>query len=262
MKNLSSIKVALLGCLLVSSPLAVEEAAAAAVKFLCGSDNADEFPYDGEGWDEPWQVRWPKEYEKYLMVETTAEKPLTGTSRRLEVRPLVEEGSPSRPISFHMDRKVDAAALDTLKPYTVAFKLRVDASEQIDQTGLSVAGQPEDGDWGPSDSVWDVRIQKGYWYVVGQTDKGDVGEDGKKALRFERLPLRVEPETTYSFLVHVDPAGGTYRVQISDGTDEVESPELRSANPKAMAKVQFRGEVDEGNPFVFSLAGLEISHVP
>lgn len=260
MTNLSGVIGALLLGLLASSPLAAEEAAAA-VKFLAGSDNSDEFPWDGEGWGESWQVRWPQEYEKHLTVETTAENPLPGTSRRLEIHPLVEEGETFAGTSFHIDRALDAAALDTLKPYTVAFKLRVDAAEQIDQTGLSVAGHPEDSDWGPVDSIWDVRIQKGYWYVVGQTDKEEVGEDGKKVLRFERLPLRVEPETAYSFLVHVDPTVGTYRVQISDGMDDVESPELRSPNPKAMAKVQFRGEAGEGNPFVFSLAGLEISSV-
>lgn len=258
MKN--SLIAALLPAFLLLSPLAAEEAAAA-VKFLAGSNNSDDFPGDGEGWGESWQVRWPREYEKYLVVETTAEKPLPGTSRRLEVRPLVEEGSPSRKISFHMDRMLDTAALDTLKPYTVAFKLRVDSAEP---TGLSVAGHPEESDWGPADSIWDVRIERGYWYAVGQTDKEGGGEDGKRALQFQRLPMRVEPETAYSFLVHVDPAAGTYRVQISDGTDEVESPELRSANPQAtthgMAKVQFRGgSADEGDPFVLSLAGLEIT---
>lgn len=258
MKN--SLIAALLLCLSASSPLAAEEAAAA-VKFVAGSNNSDEFPGDGEGWGESWQVRWPREYEKYLVVETTAEKPLPGTSRRLEVRPLVEEGSPSRKTSFHMDRMLDAAALDTLKPYTVAFKLRVDSSEPA---SLNVSGQPEDGDWGPADSIWDVRTERGYWYAVGKPEEESVGEDGKRALRWVRLPMRVEPETAYSFLVHVDPAAGTYRVQVSDGMDEVESPELRSAHPQAtthgMAKVQFRGgSANEEEPFVFSLAGLEIS---
>lgn len=250
MQNRSLLAAALLTSLVTVSGLVAETAPVA--QFLADDSILDEFPGGGgQGWQDGWEMMYPKVYAQQYAVEVSEADPLPGFARRLEIRSIM----PGKNADTLLGRVLDREALGATQPYTIAFKARMDSVDPAGEAfSFSFIGQREGGGWGLEDSVWALSTQRGFWNVVGGNENGD-------GLAWKRLPIAVNVGVVYSFLIHVDPVNRTYRVEISDGIDAAESPEMRSALPANSTneadKLLFRAASAAGS-FVWSLTGLEV----
>ncbi len=192
-----------------------------AARFMDGNGEAasDAFPgAAGHGWLDAWKVL-PKNYQDRFSVEVTKENPFPDSPQSLKIQ---GKGAQS---GLTLSRLIDTSILDTAKPYTITFKIRLDSFDAPEsQFGFLILGKQEGSADGPSTSLWYLVAQNGRWYVVGKKeDKAS----------WVRSSIPINAGAIYAFTIKVNPEAASYQVKISDGSQEYESPELTSFSPQA-----------------------------
>lgn len=206
----------------------------------------------GEGWLDSWRVTQPDNADQLFNLKVLQDEPLEGQTHYLHVEPVEPHGF----ITFA--RSLDRSVLDTAKPHTVHFALRIDAFDPIDGEFRFKISAQQKGVIEIPKSFWYVCSQLGFWYTVGKTENGEP--------RYWKSSMPLVLGTTYSFTVTVDPEAKTYEVTINDGTKEVGSPVMLSQAENARDgadEYSFQGAVHGPKfvPFAWSFGGVEVRGV-
>ena len=203
----------------------------------------------GDGWKSAWKIA-PQGTP--VQVAVTTGRPL-GQASGPYLKVAMEPTSPDQ-LAATVYREIASGELDTTKPYQIRFALRPDFPMVSDldmcfASGSLTAGNPGTG---PS-CTWMLKASNSGW-LWGNGD-------GNGGATWVKSGMACQPEEVYHFVVTVDPSASKWRVEVTAGSDRVESDELgfRQNDPEGGRFIYFGTALsDAGVKGGFSLDSLSI----